>query len=137
MTQTPPTRRALGRGLAALIPGAAGATTTEEEVTESNVSRETGLGVKIINDRIEEASSYMCVPDIITARAFAPLDRLIDCVKPWVLGDEPVSLILLKGEHFQKEIDAAKQSYSFDCVVHNSAIDERGAVLNINNIKTL
>lgn len=43
MTQTPPSRRALGRGLAALIPGAAGATTTEEEQSEKSVSRETGL----------------------------------------------------------------------------------------------
>lgn len=52
MTQTPPTRRALGRGLAALIPGAAGATTTEEEVTESNVSRETGLKWLPIEDLV-------------------------------------------------------------------------------------
>ena len=41
--QPPPSRRALGRGLAALIPGAAGATTTEEESVNKNVSRETGL----------------------------------------------------------------------------------------------
>ena len=42
MTQQPPSRRALGRGLAALIP-AAGATATEDESATTNVSRETGL----------------------------------------------------------------------------------------------
>ena len=41
--QPPPSRRALGRGLAALIPGAAGATATEEESVKTDVSRETGL----------------------------------------------------------------------------------------------
>ena len=43
MSQTPPSRRALGRGLAALIPGAAGATATEDDTNTANVSRETGL----------------------------------------------------------------------------------------------
>jgi ParB family chromosome partitioning protein len=52
MTQTPPTRRALGRGLAALIPGAAGATTTEEEATDTSVSRETGLKWLPIEDLV-------------------------------------------------------------------------------------
>jgi len=52
MSQTPPSRRALGRGLAALIPGAAGATTTEEESIETNVSRETGLKWLPIEDLV-------------------------------------------------------------------------------------
>ena len=52
MTQTPPTRRALGRGLAALIPGAAGATTTEEEAADTSVSRETGLKWLPIEDLV-------------------------------------------------------------------------------------
>ena len=64
--------------------------------------------VAIHNERIED---HVCRPDtVLTARALAPLDRLIDHAKR--LGVSRA--LFLKGERHAEEVAAARQRHDFD-----------------------
>jgi 16S rRNA (guanine527-N7)-methyltransferase len=85
---------------------------------------------EIVNDRIENI-----LPDIIkhnngqyifTARAFAPLTRILD----WTARAK-IPYILLKGQGIQDEIDLAKQKYKFKAELFPSATGP-GFITKIN-----
>jgi len=79
------------------------------------IARKTSLAVDIANSRIEITSTqgrYKSV-DVVTARALAPLDRLIGLAEP-LFGPNTIGLFL-KGRDVHQEIEAAKSSWSFEC----------------------
>lgn len=65
----------------------------------------------IYHGRVENYISNLapCPRCVFTARAFAPLTRILDYVHK-----TNYELFLLKGEHVMDEIDVAKQKYQFD-----------------------
>jgi 16S rRNA (guanine527-N7)-methyltransferase len=70
--------------------------------------------------------------DIITSRAFSPLNELIQIVKPFF---KPSSVgIFLKGKNFENEINLAKKSNKFNYLAHPSLTSQESKVLVINNI---
>ena len=78
------------------------------------VVRETGIDAHIHAERIESAATHLPKPDLITARALASLDKLIDLVGSWVLCDSGARMLLLKGRSAMEEVAAAKKQYSFN-----------------------
>lgn len=99
----------------------------------STVSRETQTPVTIINQRIE-ALETKSVPDIITARALAPLSDLCGYALPWAEKNPLLYLLFLKGEKAKQEITDAKERYDFECRLHESQTDSSGHIIEATNL---
>jgi 16S rRNA (guanine527-N7)-methyltransferase len=97
----------------------------------TKVSRETSTNVSIINARIEDAMPEDR-PDIITARALAPLENLLGYMQ--ILNEQSTGLFL-KGERWQEEIERAQMVNDFEYCIHPSALHEQGAIIEIWNIR--
>ena len=93
--------------------------------------RQTKTLVNVIAARSEDAEprSY----DVISARAVAPLRRLLRLARPFT-GDQTV-LLLHKGRNAAAEIDDANQEWDFNIEAIPSAIDEEGVILRITDLK--
>ncbi len=99
------------------------------------VSRETARPAIIINNRIESVpiSHLPHVPDIITARALAPLPKLCDLMAP-LMGPKTCALVH-KGQDFASEIEKASKYWDFDVIQHQSQLDESSVILAISNLQ--
>jgi 16S rRNA (guanine527-N7)-methyltransferase len=96
-------------------------------------ARALDVSVTIIQEKIEDTKPFGV--DIITARAFAPLEKLLGYSLPWMqLG---ARALFLKGEDVQHEIDQASTNWSFQSRVTQSLTDSRGCVLEITNLQRL
>lgn len=100
----------------------------------STVSRETNTPVSVVNQRIESVETNI-IPDIITARALAALDKLLDYCLPWVQENEDLVLLFLKGAQAEAEIEQARGRFAFDCAVIPSATQPGAAILSIKNLR--
>lgn len=106
----------------------------------AEVVRKAGLGgritVEIVNDRIEKAAtrSSLGTVDVVTARALAPLDRLLGLSRPFFTG-QTVGLFL-KGREADAEIEAARRNWTFDLVVRPSQVEASGRIVEIRGLKS-
>ncbi len=95
------------------------------------VIRELGLKATVIVDRIEAAPAQN--GDVVSARALADLTQLLG------LGQRHVSsggtLLFLKGANWKKEVEAAREAWSFDLVAHKSKTNAEAAVLEVRGIE--
>jgi len=97
------------------------------------VSRETNTDITVHNQRIENVRLEF-VPDIITARALASLDKLFEYCFQWIERNAAIKFVFLKGQNYCQEIDDAKKAWNFDYNVQKSKTDEFGVILEISNI---
>ena len=88
---------------------------------------QTGADAAIHADRVEALSPFPV--DIITARAFAPLPRLVDLVSGF-LHDNTV-LWLLKGEEAERELTELAECWTVDVTRRTSRSDPRGVLLRL------
>ena len=95
------------------------------------VIRELSLPAKVVNDRIETLPPEPF--DVITARAFAPLPKLMAYSLPF-FGQESFALFP-KGANWQAEVSAAKQDFEFDLSTTPSQTDEVAQILHITNLR--
>jgi 16S rRNA (guanine527-N7)-methyltransferase len=82
--------------------------------------------------RIETAQQHIIGVDVVTARALAPLNSLLGLAFPW-LSAGAIGLFH-KGREFSKEIDFARDAWTFDLIEHPSKIDEASVILEISNV---
>lgn len=94
------------------------------------VSRELDLPTEIHSGRIEALEPFPA--DVITARAFAPLNRLLSYSERF-LADH-TQLILLKGAAVDEELEIARTQWTFECETVKSLSDEGGCILRIENV---
>lgn len=90
------------------------------------------LGVKsnVINDRVENIEPKLNKFDVITARGFSQLVRLLDIVERFnAIG------VFLKGKNINNEIYDAKNVFSFDYELNKSETCEDGCVLVIKRCR--
>lgn len=95
------------------------------------VVRELELPARVLSQRIENLPSLGA--DVITARAFAPLPRLLDYARPHIHAQ--TKFILLKGANVKEEIKNACETWTFDVESVTSITDEDGVVLNLSNVR--
>ncbi len=97
----------------------------------SEAARRTGAPARVHNMRIADAASSGAVPsaDVVTARALAPLDALLELALPF-FGVASVGLFL-KGREAGVEIAEARKRWAFDLKVHPSISDAQGQILEI------
>lgn len=86
-----------------------------------------GVQVSIINKRIEDVAPFEA--DVVTARALASLDKLLDYSRDFV-SDKSLCLFL-KGEKVDEEIENAKKKYQFDYEKISSQTNKNSSVLII------
>ena len=68
----------------------------------------------------------------ISARALAPLDRLMPYVARHMARDG--TAWLMKGRSWHAEVEAARQEWRFDVISHPSMTDPDAAILEINGL---
>ena len=73
-------------------------------------------------------------PDIVTARALAPLPALLALVKPYLDLNAGARALLHKGRGYRDEIEESRRIWSFDLVEHQSIVDPHSVVLDISNL---
>ena len=95
------------------------------------VNDELLLNMDIYNDRIEKLN--LTKADVITSRAMASLDKLLEYSKPFC--SNKTRLLFLKGEKCQEEVREAEKKWRFDFTTKQSQTSDRGCVLQIENIR--
>jgi 16S rRNA (guanine527-N7)-methyltransferase len=73
-----------------------------------HVAQETGVSVHIHNTRIEKTPCIQA--DVITARACAPLEKLLEYAVPF--STKETTCLFLKGAEVESEIETAKKQWT-------------------------
>jgi 16S rRNA (guanine527-N7)-methyltransferase len=95
--------------------------------------RETGANARVAAERIETHGKKMAAQaDVVSARALAPLPRLLRLASPY-LHSQSV-LLLLKGQDFEHEVREASKLWYFDVDDSPSVTDPGGRVLAIRGV---
>ena len=138
----PKTRRLVDLGSGAGFPGMVLSIMGQSgvELLESNkrkcsflgeVARATGTPARITNARFEKVSAPV-LADIVTARAVAPLSKLLGDVRRWL---KPGGVALLhKGGSFERELTQASKDWTMQVHRHQSRTDPSGAVLEVREL---
>ena len=95
------------------------------------VSRETSTSVVIINSRIEEIEHLGA--DIVSARALAPLDRLLGYIAPHLSLNGHA--LLMKGAKVEDELSVARKNWKFDLNRYSSLTNQDAAILKIGALQ--
>ncbi|HXF52903.1 MAG TPA: 16S rRNA (guanine(527)-N(7))-methyltransferase RsmG [Hyphomicrobiaceae bacterium] len=100
-----------------------------------DVSRHTGVPVDIVPSRIEceETQASVGSADVVTARALAPLDRLLELAAA-LFGSETVGLFL-KGRAAAREVSDARIRWRFDAELVGSVTEASGSVVVIRQLR--
>ena len=99
----------------------------------STVSRETSTPVTVVNQRIESAA-LDSIPDVLSARALASLDKLFGFALPYARQNSDLVMLFMKGERADEEIAEAQINYSFECEKIQSETEASACILCITNL---
>ena len=96
-----------------------------------NVSRETKVPVKVHNCRIENFHETQA--DLLTARALAPLDKLLGYAEK--ILDPAGECLFLKGKDCDRELEQAYMNWDFKLERKPSIVQGDSSVLRIGDIR--
>ncbi len=95
------------------------------------VIRETGAPATVHEGRIEafidEKTERFGRVDVVSARALAPLPKLVGMAAPFF--ENHTKGVFLKGKEWQEELTQARQSWKIDCMAVESRTDKAARVL--------
>lgn len=89
-----------------------------------------GLPATVLNGRAEE-QRVRC--DIVTARAVAPMDKLLGYAQPYF--ERGAQGLFLKGEKAESELLEARKSWHFQAELVPSQSDARGRIVTVRSLK--
>lgn len=72
-------------------------------------------------------------PEVVTARALAPLSDLMELANPWL--STGATGLLHKGRDYVREIQESTDLWQYDLVEHRSKVDADSVVLEIANLQ--
>ncbi|MEN3975333.1 16S rRNA (guanine(527)-N(7))-methyltransferase RsmG [Emcibacter sp. SYSU 3D8] len=93
-------------------------------------ARVTGVSVKLVPSRLEAVEGT--IVDIITARALAPLDRLLGYAAPLLAADGRA--FFLKGRDAEAEMAAARKHWTFRAETFPSVTDDEAKIIQIQEV---
>lgn len=130
-----------GAGLPGLVLGCAavergGRVTMIESVGKkcaflADVTAKLSLPVRILNKRVESVSPEPA--SFVTARAFAPMPRLLDYAAPWI--DRGATGLFFKGERWREELTEASECWTLAYEAIPSRTRDTGVILKIKEAK--
>lgn len=87
--------------------------------------------VQLHNVRMESLAPFPV--DVITSRALASLDKLIDMAVPFLTKDN--ICLFLKGRKAEEELTESSKTRTMDTVMIQSQTDPSGTILKLSNIQ--
>ena len=84
-------------------------------------------------ERIEEVPGRVGVPDVLTARALAPLSKLLTLAEPWLSAG--TCGLFHKGREYSTEIKESSADWDYDLVNHKSLIDADSVILEVSKLR--
>lgn len=98
------------------------------------VARAVDISVEVLSTRIESDASVCGTGQVatVTARALAPLDRLLQLAAPFF--SETTVGVFLKGRDAAREIDAARRSWRFEVETVASLTDPDGRIVIVRRL---
>ena len=99
------------------------------------VARQAGIAVDILPARAESARTPVNegLPRVVSARALAPLARLLGLAAP--SSPPGTALLLMKGKEARKELQMAETMWKFDVELVSSVTDRHGRIAVITNLE--
>ena len=121
-------------GLVIAIAGQRAVTLVEADGRKASFLREaarsTGADVMVVNERIERC--MIRDAEIVTARALAPLPRLLPLIEPLI---SPTGVAFFpKGGNIDAELTAVSAGWQMSITRHPSLIDENGCILEVRHL---
>lgn len=86
--------------------------------------------------RIEDSYSVISSPQVVTARALAPLSRLLELAEPWLITGGATAFFH-KGRDYEREIEESGIGWRYDLVKHNESKWGDGVILEIKNLQRI
>lgn len=93
---------------------------------------ELGVAATVHARRIEECHVVIPAPDVVTARALAPLGSLLALAEPWL--SRGARGLFHKGRDYRREISETGNFWTFDLVEHADMVDPEGIILDVVNL---
>ena len=91
-----------------------------------------GLNATVRQDRVESVGPIFA--DYVTARAFAPLPKLLDYAAPWL--KQGATGLFLKGERWKEELTEASQTWNFAYEAIPSRVGGSGTILIVRELRS-
>ena len=88
------------------------------------------LPAAVIHGRAEEQDLAV---DVVTARALAPMERLLGYAQPYL--QHGAQAVFLKGERAEEELREARKSWQFTAELVPSLSDARGRIVRIGSLR--
>ena len=88
------------------------------------------LRATVVNGRAEEQRIKV---DVVTARALAPMDRLLGYAQPYL--QRGAQGLFLKGEKAEAELIEARKVWQFDSALSVSRSDPRGRIVSVRSLR--
>ena len=88
------------------------------------------LRATVVNGRAEEQRIKV---DVVTARALAPMDRLLGYAQPYL--QRGAQGLFLKGEKAEAELIEARKVWQFDSHLSTSRSDPRGRIVSVRSLR--
>lgn len=129
-----------GAGFPGVILAASAVATGHVTLVESNakkckflqtVADQTNLPISIANSRIESAS--VISTDYVTARAVAPLEKLIEYALPAI--NQGAVALFHKGQTYKTELEFALKNWKIDYKVLPNEYSSNGVIIKISEAK--
>lgn len=89
-----------------------------------------GLAATVVHGRAEDQRISV---DRVTARAVAPMDRLLGYAQPYM--ERGAQAVFLKGERAEEELREARKSWQFSHELRPSQSDPRGRIVCIGSLR--
>lgn len=93
------------------------------------------LPARVHAKRIEDVHGAIRAPEILSARALAPLPLLLELSAPWLQAG--TTALFHKGRDYRQEIEDSAHQWGFDLVEHPSLTDAQGVILEIRNLRRI
>ncbi|WP_367716953.1 16S rRNA (guanine(527)-N(7))-methyltransferase RsmG [Nitratireductor sp. GISD-1A_MAKvit] len=92
---------------------------------------EVGVQPRVHARRIEDCHDLIPTPEIVTARALAPLPLLLELTEPWLR--QGAKGLFHKGRDYRREVEESGDVWRFDLVEHEDKVDAAAAILEVSN----
>lgn len=94
-----------------------------------------GVPAAVHARRISDVHAMVASPQIVTARALAPLDALLDLSAYWLRNG--ATALFQKGRDYRLEIEQSAARWQFDLIQHRSKSDPDSVILEISQLKII